>query len=189
MYCSTVGSFYDAIKPILRISQFFGIIPVDNINNNEIFTLKFQWKSIKTIYCLVFLTCASIECILCIRMGFKNGLSLIYVNTLAFYSISTLNAIFIFTLARKWRIIIEFWFEHEKVFLKAPYTVDGWSLKRRIVVWSILIGILMSGELKFLRRNLVWDLLLFKECNFKFKFFNLMKFKGFKRFIFKLKNF
>ena len=142
-----MGSFHDAIKSIFKISQFFGILTVDNITSKDISRLEFRWKSIKTIYCLTFLTCASIECILCIRMGFKNGLSLIYINTLSFYSISTFNAIFIFTLARKWRQIIKSWYEHERMFLNSPYTVNGWSLKRKIVMWSTLFGLLAISEL------------------------------------------
>jgi len=133
--------------PIVKISQFFGILPVDNITSKEISSLQFQWKSIKIIYSLVFLTCASIECILCIRMGFKNGLSLIYINTLSFYSISTFNTIYIFTLARKWRQIMDSWYEHERIFLKLPYTINGWSLRRKIVMWSTLFGLLAISEI------------------------------------------
>lgn len=142
-----MGSFHDAIKPIFKVSQFFGILPVDNVLSKEISSVEFRWKSIKTIYCLAFLTCASIECILCVRIGFKNGLSLIYINTLSFYSISTFNAIFIFTLARRWRQIMEAWYEHERMFLKPPYTINGWSLKRKIVMWSTLFGLLAISEL------------------------------------------
>lgn len=38
------------------------------------------------------------------------------------------------------------WYEHEKVFLKSPYTIDGWSLKMKIVMWCVLFGILTSSN-------------------------------------------
>ncbi|KAG5679779.1 hypothetical protein PVAND_009317 [Polypedilum vanderplanki] len=136
MHQTTVGSFHEAIIPILNVSNFFGILPVDNISSRDISILQFRWKSIKTIYSLVFLICASIESLLCLRLGIMNGISLIYVNTLSFYSISTLNAIFVFLLARKWKNIMLFWFEHERMFLRAPYVIHGWSLKRKIIMWS-----------------------------------------------------
>lgn len=143
MYQSaTAGSFHDAIRPILRISQFFGILPVDNINSEDISSLQFRWKSINTIYSLIFLICGSIESILCLRMGFRDGISLIYVNKLSFYSISTLNAIFIFLLARKWKYIMDYWYEHEKMFLKSPYATHGWSLKKKAIIWSKAFGML-----------------------------------------------
>lgn len=136
------GSFHDAIGPVLLLSQFFGIMPVDNINSKDVSKIDFRWKSVKTVYSLVFLIFGSIECLLCLRLLFTHGMTLAGSSSLSFYFISIVGAICLFNLATKWKRLMQFWYKIEKIFLKAPYIVNGWPLKRKIRVWAATIGFL-----------------------------------------------
>lgn len=137
---ATEGSFHDSIGPILRIVQFFGLLPVDNVNSKDISSMNFRWKSMKVMYSCTFLICGLIESILCLRLVVKSGMSLGYSSALSFYFVSLIGACFLFKLAQKWKQLMRIWFESEKVFLKPPYTVHGWPLKRKIRLWAIAIG-------------------------------------------------
>jgi Trehalose receptor len=143
MHCGELkGSFHDAIGPILKIVQIIGIMPVDGVNGKDISNINFKWKSLKTVQSLLFLICGVIESVLCLRLVTKSGMTLGLSSAISFYVTSMVGAIFIFKLAVKWKEIMKFWYEREKVFLKFPYTVCGISLKRRIRLWAALIGFL-----------------------------------------------
>lgn len=139
---SMKGSFHEAIGPVVFVAQFFGVLPVDGVNSGEISGLRFRWKSIKTIYSLVFVICGSVECVLCLRLVFQRGLSLSYCSALTFYTVSVLGAIYMIKLASKWKYLMKVWYECEKVFLKAPYKMHGWPLKRVTILWSVGFGFL-----------------------------------------------
>lgn len=145
------GSFHDAIWPIFRVAQVFALMPVDGINAKDISSINFRWKSAKTLYSLAFLFCGTIECLLCLRVAIKGGLSLGLSNAFSFYVISMMGAFFIFKLATKWHNLMKLWYESEKVFLKYPYMIRGISLKRRIRFWAALVGFLSLRELLFPR--------------------------------------
>lgn len=136
------GSFHDAIGPVLQVAQVFGLMPVDGVASKNISNTKFRWKSLKTIYSLLFLSCGTIELLLCLSLMFENGMSLEMSRTLFFMFISMISAFFFFKTAMNWENLMKLWFENEKVFLKFPYTIRGSSLKRRIRLWAVLVGIL-----------------------------------------------
>jgi gustatory receptor len=140
------GSFHDAIGPVLRVSQFFGLMPVDNVNAKDILDISFRWKSIKTIYSLVFIVAGSFECLMSLKLSMKRGMSLGYASALSFFASSMFGAYCLLNLARKWQRVMKFWFESEKVFLKAPYALRGCSLKRKIRLWAALFGFLALGR-------------------------------------------
>lgn len=133
------GSFFDAIGPILQISQWFGLMPVDGVNSKNISSVKFRWKSLKSLYSFVFVVCGSIEAILCIRLILLRGMTLGYSITVCFQLTSMSVAIFQINLATKWRSFMQFWYQKEKVFLTAPYSIQGWNLKRKIQLWTVAI--------------------------------------------------
>lgn len=135
------GSFHDAIGPVLRVSQFFGLMPVDGVNSNDISNINFRWKSIKSIYALVFLACGSVECLLCLRLAAISGMTLGFSSALSFYATSMFGAFYLLKLASKWQHLMTFWYKCEKVFLKPPYIIRGWSLKQKIRLWAASIGL------------------------------------------------
>lgn len=136
------GSFHDAVGPILKVAQVFAMMPVDGTTAKDISNIKFHWKSLKTIYSLLFLFCGTIECLLCFRLLIKTGMSLEMSNSLFFFFISMMGAFFLFKMAMNWENLMKLWYENEKVFLKFPYKISGTTLKRRIRLWAALIGTL-----------------------------------------------
>lgn len=133
------GSFFDAIGPILQISQWFGLMPADGVNSKNILGVGFRWKSLKSLYSLVFVVCGSIEAILCVRLALLRGMTFGYSITVCFQLVSVSVAIFQINLASKWRSFMEFWYQKEKVFLNAPYGIRGWTLKQKIRFWTSAI--------------------------------------------------
>lgn len=136
------GSFHEAVSPVLRLAQVFGMMSVDGVTSKDISNITFKWNSLKTVYSLVFLVLGTAESIFCICSAFKKGMSLSVMSELGFYATSMLGAFFILRLATKWKYLMKLWFENEKVFLKFPYINSGLSLKRRIRIWAALIGFL-----------------------------------------------
>jgi gustatory receptor len=130
------GSFHDAIGPILKISQCFGILPVNNVNSKDISNIAFNWKSMKTIYSIIFIASGTVECVLAARMMLKQRISLGNSSALCFYVTSVIGAFCMLRLASKWNRLMRFWYDSEKVFLQPPYTVSGWPLKRKIFLWA-----------------------------------------------------
>lgn len=145
------GSFHEAIGPVLKFSQFFGLIPVDHIDGNDISRINFRWKSIKSIYSLVFIVCGTLEGLLLVKLLCKRGVSLGYASAFGFLFISLTGAYCLFNLATKWHRLMNFWYETEKVFLKAPYKLRGWSMKHKIRLWAAVVGILALGNYSFIQ--------------------------------------
>lgn len=135
-------SFHEAIGPVIKVSQFFGMMSVDNVNTKNVSNLAFRWKSLKTIYCLIFLFCGTCECILCIRSVAIRGINLGYSSALAFFCFSMLGAICMLKFAIQWKDLMQVWYETEKVFLKAPYKINKWSLKKKVGLWAGIYGFL-----------------------------------------------
>lgn len=46
------GSFHEAIGSIMALAQYFGVMPVVGVKSKSTNDLKFQWKSLRTIYSL-----------------------------------------------------------------------------------------------------------------------------------------
>jgi gustatory receptor len=160
---SLSGSFHDAIGPVLKIAQFFGLLPAENIAGKDISTINFKWKSVKTVYSVIFLFCGTIECILCFRMIFVSNMSLGYASAMSFYMISMFGAFCLFNMAKKWKTLMKFWYEKEKVLLKAPYKMHGLSLKQKIRLWAAVIGFLSF-------RNHKWKFQTFSRYSISLSF-------------------
>ena len=141
-----VGSFYDAIRPIIFVVQFFGILPVNVWSSNQLSRVTFKWKSLKSIYSILLIIFGLIKLIFLLRFTIIHGISLGYVSLLSFYLASLLGSCCFFKLAIKWKQLMKLWFESEKVFLKTPYTVRGQSLKMRLRVWAAGIGFLALSK-------------------------------------------
>jgi gustatory receptor len=136
------GSLHEAIGPVLKVAQVFGLMPIDGVMSKDVENLEFKWKSFKTMYTLVFLVLGTAECLLCCRLIFKKGLTLSLSSELSFYLISMIGAFYILKLATKWKYLMKVWFDSEKVFLKSPYVNLKLSMKRKIRLWAALIGFL-----------------------------------------------
>ena len=139
------GTFHDAIGPILVVARIFGLMPVSGVESSEIKRIKFHWKSVKSIYSLIFIVCGTVELICLIRFVLNNGLTLGHASNLSFYVASMLGTCCFFRFAMNWKRLMKLWYESEKVFLKAPYVVQGWSLKCKLRVWAAVLGFVALG--------------------------------------------
>lgn len=141
-------SFHNAMRPIVRVSHFFGIMPVDVGKSKDVSSIIFRWKSFKTIYSLIFVVLGMCEGFLCLWLVIRNGMTLSYSSALSFYFVSVTGTICLLKLASKWDKLMKFWYEREKVFLEAPYTIQGWTLNRKIRLWGVAFGVLsLSNKL------------------------------------------
>jgi gustatory receptor len=129
----TSESFNNVFSPVLRVTKYFGIMPLSIENTNDPKKIDFKWKSVKTIYCLVFLVFASIECALSFRIALKEGLALGQSSGTSYHFVSSLGGFLLLNLARKWPTMIFKWNKSEEVFItQTCYHTDGLSLKTKI---------------------------------------------------------
>lgn len=142
-------SFHQSIGPVLAYGQFFGMLPVDGVLAKDETQLEFRWKSLKTIYSVIFLLLGTIESCLGTRRLLRLGFKLNFAEGLLFFVSAMVRAFIIFFLARRWKCIIKRWRETEEVFLRPPYKVRGWSLSARIRTIFFVLAFLSLRRSKF----------------------------------------
>lgn len=127
-------SFQEAFRPVIKLSQYFGVFPIDFVDKNNPKKIVFRWKSLKTIYSLIFIVCCSIECSLSLRLAVTGGsISLSGSSGFTYLFVSGFGAMCLLRLAHKWPKLMEQWEKHEIVFVTDPaYRIEGMSLKKKI---------------------------------------------------------
>lgn len=135
-------SFHQSIGYALAYGQIFGLLPADGILATDESQVEFRWKSIKTIYSTLYLLCGTLESCLGIRRLLRLGFKINFAEGLLFFISAMVRAFILFRLARHWKKIIKRWRDCEDVFLRAPYHVKGWSLRRRIIVMFFILAAL-----------------------------------------------
>lgn len=122
------------------------MMPVDGILSDDESQLKFRWKSLKTIYSLMFLFCGTVESCLGTRRLLRLGFSINYVEGLVFFILAAVRAYIFFFLARKWSEIMKMWKKCEIVFLHEPYKVTGWSLSLKLRLVFCIMAIFVISK-------------------------------------------
>lgn len=126
-------SFHQAIGPCLLFSQIFGMLPVYGLLDRDEKNLKFQWKSLRTFYAIVFLFFGGIDSGTGIRRFFRLGFNIKFAEALLFFISGIMKAAFVLNTARNWREIMMKFHELEKPFLHFPYErKSGLSLKLKV---------------------------------------------------------
>ncbi|CAO1403379.1 unnamed protein product [Diamesa serratosioi] len=140
-------SFQEAIGPILFIGQCFGFMPVDGILSKDIGNLKFRWKSLRTIYSIIFLICGTVESCMAVRRLLRLGFNIHFAETMIFFVSSMARAYSLFQIARKWKMMMKFWAQCENVFLNPPYEdLKGWCLAQKIRFSAVFLILLLFVE-------------------------------------------
>lgn len=134
-------SFHSAIGPVLFLPQTFFVLPIYGALDKDYRNIEFVWISTKTFLALFLIIFGVISLILINFFYIKLGITLDSIGTMLFYNLSTLSAIILFLLARKWKQFINYWSKQELVFLRSPYQIKGRKLstKIRFVVFSMFI--------------------------------------------------
>lgn len=143
-------SFHQSVGWALAYGQFFSMLPVDGVLAADEEQVEFRWRSIKTIYSMIFLFCGTVESCLGTRRLLRLGFKINFAEGLLFFISAMMRAVIIFRLARNWKGFIKYWRECEDDFLRAPYRVKGWSLRRKInIIFFLLATLSMSNFINF----------------------------------------
>lgn len=143
-------SFHNSVGYAFLYGQFFGLLPFDGVLAKDENQVEFRWKSLKTIYSLVFLFCGSAESAMGIRRLLRLGFKLNFAEGLLFFVLSMVRSFILFRLARNWKTIIKRWRTCEDVFLRDPYRVKGWSLRKKITIIFFIMAALSFSKVLFL---------------------------------------
>lgn len=121
------------------------MIPVDGVCSRDENQIQFCWKSLKTIYSMIFLFCGTVESLLGTRRLLRLGFNIQYVDELMFFILAMIRSFIFFRIARNWKEIVEMWRKCENVFLQEPYRVKGLRLKVKIrVSFAIMAAFALS---------------------------------------------
>ena len=134
-------SFHESIGEFNAFCQYFALLPVSNVLQSDENKLKFSWKAKRTIYALCWLIFASIEGIVAIKRLFRFGFNVHYFEVLMFFVLSPARTFIVFSLARNWKQIMQFWRLCENGFLNYPFKENGWKLatKCRIILIILIL--------------------------------------------------
>lgn len=142
-------SFHNSVGYAFVYGQFFGLLPFDGVLAKDENQVEFRWKSLKTIYSLIFLFCGTAESAMGIRRLLRLGFKLNFAEGLLFFILSMVRSFILFHLARNWKTIIKRWRTCEDVFLRDPYRVKGWSLRRKITTIFFIMAALSMSKVLF----------------------------------------
>lgn len=141
-------SFHESVGPVLYVAHFFGLMPCENVLNNDENKLEFKWKSPRTIYALFFLIFTTIECIVGCRRMIRLGLyNVHFVESFLFFTTAVIKFLIMFQLGKKWKKIMIRWRSYENVFLQHPYEFHGMRLKHQVRWVASFFIIFVLGEL------------------------------------------
>lgn len=134
-------SFHSAIGLVLFLPQTFFVLPIYGALDKDYRKIEFIWISTKTFLALFLIIFGVISVILINIFYIQLGITLDSIGTMLFYNLSTLSAVILFSLARKWKQFIDYWSKQELVFLRSPYKIKGRKLSAKIhfVVFSMFI--------------------------------------------------
>lgn len=101
-----VGSFHEAIKPVLLIGQIFGCLPVANVTDSSPSSLKFYWKSFRTIFAFFTTFSCGFQAFLTIYWTFSKRIEFGKMVFLVFYVTNFLSFVCFFKLAKIWPMLM-----------------------------------------------------------------------------------
>lgn len=136
-----IESFHSAIGSVLILPQIFLAMPIYGALNKDYRKVDFFWMSYKTLLAFLLIIFGVVSSILINLFYIKLGITLDSIGTMAFYNLSTLSAIILFSLARNWKHFVNYWSKQEFVFLRSPYKLTGkrLSTKIRLVVFPMFV--------------------------------------------------
>lgn len=103
-----VGSFHEAIKPVLVLGQFFGCLPVSNVTASTPYSLDFKWKSLRFFFSLFVTMSCGIQALLTIYWTFSKRIEFGKMVFLVYYVTNFLSFVCFLKLAKKWPELMVF---------------------------------------------------------------------------------
>lgn len=108
------GTFHNAIKPVLLIGQFFGVMPVENILTRDPSQLKFTWKSVRFMFALFITLSCGAEALLTVYWTFSRRVEFGKMVFLVFYVTNFMSFASFLVLAKNWPQLMGLWHDVEK---------------------------------------------------------------------------
>uniref|UniRef100_A0A6P4FM26 Gustatory receptor n=1 Tax=Drosophila rhopaloa TaxID=1041015 RepID=A0A6P4FM26_DRORH len=104
-----IGSFQEAIKPVLIIAQIFALMPVRGVSSKFAEDLTFTWFGIRTYYALVTILCFGVTSGYLVAYVTNVSFNFDSVETFIFYLSIFLISLSFLQLARKWPAVAQEW--------------------------------------------------------------------------------
>lgn len=130
--CPDVESFHRAIRPVMIIAQFFGVMPVQNVSSNCPSQLRFSWKSFRLAFSIFVLMSCGCEALSTIVWTFRTRAEFGKMVVLVYYITNFLSFFCFLRLARAWPALIMRWHEVEKNLPRLESKVKKLAMGHRI---------------------------------------------------------
>ncbi|KAJ8977421.1 hypothetical protein NQ317_009674, partial [Molorchus minor] len=130
--------FHENIRFVISMAQFFGAMPLHNINGN-IHEVKFKWKSFRIFYAVFNASAAAVNAVFWIVKFAISGISVDKTAPMAFYICNMMTAVQLIQIARHWSHILKEWSYVEMSMRGYAGSID---LKKSFVILATLfVGI------------------------------------------------
>ncbi|KAK9872284.1 hypothetical protein WA026_017086 [Henosepilachna vigintioctopunctata] len=131
-YMENGKSFHDSMKFLFRISQFFGLFPLQGTSSSTYKDMYFSWFSFRTIYTLLIAVISFVHGVWCafFLMSSQVTFEVYELNVFFFYARGGLTCLVFLTLAKNWPLLLRDFEKVEKFSLQyPPSTVRDRELK------------------------------------------------------------
>ncbi|EDX00826.2 uncharacterized protein Dyak_GE16640 [Drosophila yakuba] len=141
-----LDTFYGAIRPYLRVAQFFGIMPLANIRSRDPQDVKFKVRSIGLAVTGLFLLLGGLKTLVGANILFTAGLNAKNMVGLVFLIVGLVNWLNFVGFARSWSHIMLPWSSLDILMLFPPYKRCRRSLRSKVNFIALCVGILAVGD-------------------------------------------
>ncbi|KAH8326948.1 hypothetical protein KR074_006390 [Drosophila pseudoananassae] len=135
-----LDTFYRALRPYLRLAQFFGIMPLANLRSQDPQDVKFKVKSLSMCFTGLFLLLGGIKTLTRCNVIMNTGLNPKNMVSLVFLVVGITNWWNITGFARSWPQIMMPWSSLDILMLFSPYKSCKRSLRFKINGIAIFMG-------------------------------------------------
>ncbi|XP_055373552.1 uncharacterized protein LOC129606930 [Condylostylus longicornis] len=185
------GSFYEAMGPVLILTQLFGFMPVGGIYKKNSQDLYFKWSNIRTLHS-IFVVLSEIFCASMTYIWvFSRPIQFKSSEPVIFYTLVIIVSIKLIFVAQKWPDLMQHW---ERVETKLPphkTHKQKFSLKRRIrnitiigMGLSLVEHVLSTATVLYYVKNCPmfpdspWDSYLYSASDSMFAYFEYSRWLG-----------
>lgn len=144
--CFDDGSFHRAVYPVVTLAQFFGVMPVININSKCPFKLRFTWKSFRYFFALFVTMSCGLEALCTIAWTFSTRVEFGKMVFLVYYVTNFLSFVCFLRLARVWPELMMQFHDVEKKLQQLETVVKWPKMSTRIRKTAAIILTLSAVE-------------------------------------------
>lgn len=141
-----VGSFHQAIQPIIIFAQFFGVMPVSDVSCKCPSKLTFTWKSFRLAYATFVMLSCGLEAVSSIVWTFRTRAEFGKMVILVYYITNFLSFVCFLRLAQAWPELMVKWHDTEKHLPQMRTDKEKQGMCRRIRTTAVVILTLSACE-------------------------------------------